>query len=155
MWTDDINDDYMKTSLQEIQDCFRELTPQELERTKSAMKYLYKKGISIDKIRRLMIWQVKDDGIKFVYETKHFRFVRVVPYKNTCLETQIKAVCCVGKCKKVFPKAMWLKRSPSTVLVPSFSETEVKELLGFRVRKERKLIVSRKEKEKIMVNLNF
>lgn len=143
-----------QTYLQKIKNDFRPLNEVELERTKRAMKYLYRKGISIDRIRNLNVWQIKDGNIRFNYETKHFSFVRLVPYKNTCLETQIKAVCSDLGYKKVFPKGMWRKRVPNTIYVPIFEETEVRELLNLKVKKERVKII-KKEKEKVMISLKF
>lgn len=146
--------DMKKTYLQEKQSNFRPLNEMELERTKKAMMFLYRKGISIDRIRNLNIWQIKDGNIRFNYETKYFSFVRLVPYEKTCLESQIKAVCSDLKYKKVFPKGIWKKRVPNTIYVPIFEESEVRELLNLKPKKERVKIV-KKGKEKVVVSLKF
>ena len=140
--------------MQEREEKFRPLSQEELELEVRAMRWLYKKGISIEDIRRFTVYQTEGNCVAKYYPLKHFAVRRVIPFSNTPLEAQIKALPALKSRFRIFPKKVWTKRKIQGAFVPIWSEAEIRSLLGLKPKKEPKAKID-KESHKIILTLDF
>lgn len=140
------------TYVQEQAANFRDLTPEELGRTVRAMQYLYKKGITIDRIISANCFQLdrEEKTINFSYELKYLTVNRAIKYKNSPLEQQIDALPELRSRHRIFPKKVWGKRKTSLFSVPIFDEDETRCLLGLPPLKKSKKTLTKKDKRLII-----
>ncbi len=147
----------MITSSEEQAALFRPLTPEELQVTSAAMKFLYyKKHISIENIRYLKCYSLdyKKKTIKFIYDTKYFKILRSFSYANTPLEDQVKALPSLHSRFRIFPAGVWTKRKIWGSGVPIFSENEVRQILGLRPKWNIKKIDWNKSEKQVIIRIN-
>ena len=85
---------------------FRDLTPEELARTTRAMRYLYHKGISPQRIADLHRGQLDREAktATFHYQHKSIIICRTIRYANSPLDLQIAAMRDLKTSYRVFPK---------------------------------------------------
>ena len=146
----------MKTYIQEQEELSRPLTQDELETAVQAMRFLYKKGISPGKIEALTTNRIlPEQKIRFIYNTKHFKFIREICFKGTPLEKQIENLPKLKSRIRIFPKKVWTKRKNWGFGIPYFSEAEIAELLGLKPKKVKKEPLLKKQKDKIVIRVAF
>lgn len=143
------------TYYQELMSGSRDLTPEELGRTVRAMHFLYKKGITIDRIVTANCFQLDREAktIAFSYNLKHLTLNRIIKYKNTPLEKQIDALPELRSKHRIFPKKVWAKRKTDLFSVPIFEESEARQLLGIPKKKTKKILT--KISERYIINISI
>lgn len=146
----------MKTYIQEQEELFRPLTQDELETAVEAMRFLYKKGISPGRIEALTTNRIlPEQKIRFVYNTKHFNFIREICFKGTPLEKQIENLSALKSRIYIFPKKVWTKHKIWGCGVPRFSENEIRELLGLKSKKTDAVFSVNQQHKKVVIRVAF
>lgn len=133
------------TYVEQQEALFRALTPEELKTEVEAMRWLHKKGVSLWRISTLTTRQIKEGkNLEIIYHNKIFTFRRLIPLDGTPLEKQLNALPNLKSRLRIFPKKVWTKRKIHGFGVPTWSEDELRALLGLRPRPVRQKILEKK-----------
>lgn len=138
----------------------RELSPEEFLSTVKAMQWLYKKGISPERIQRMTRREIdlEKKTAEFRYHPKlfpHTIVVRNLPYANSPLEKHIELAYSQLKSNhRVFPKRAWKGKIASS-LMPPFSVEQVEKFVGKNLKTNSKTkSLWNKEAKRVIININ-
>lgn len=140
----------------EYRKSFRSLSAEELRLTISAMQFLVKKKIEVDRIVKLNKYQIDRESkrVKFTYNHEKFTVVRYIKYKNSPLEKQIESMGKLRTIYRVFPKGVWSKRKTDLFSVPIFSEEEARKMLGLPPKKYKQKLLTKTGK-RLIINISI